>query len=1822
MADSYAEGLRQSAPQWSLAGDKQLLDVLQGLHQKIIEKCQETNINLEHMVSALDEASIHLQNVNNKFTALSNSQFIESRVYDDDNEDINEHEKPKIEPEQKPDEMASIKRSLEILENLHESVTILCDSDSDSGTDDDEDITRVVLKPKDLYADRPLPYIIGSKPWKAKWHAGLVPDDSDSVSSGSMKHVDRLEQYSDSDEPRSDSPQHSPRHSPQLSLSSEIDSEQLPQSISTPKPTALPRDPRSQSDVAAELARRLGAAEHKLPVPEPIPEVPSPTVRKLYKPEKPTPGTVFLDEPPPLGSDQSDESDGDIFAELHKKQPYAYGNKVESSVADDLFGRPVFAETPPPVNPPAKQKQTLFQDESEPELFAVKPKPAPEPRKEEDIGIKKPIGGKSLFGSNATAESIGAAILKRNQRQSSTSGEESEQEPPQTINKINKPTNKVIDEEILDRQKDDEVKSQKEKERDIFDDLFAKSEKINKEKNKNKVVEQKKEQPKPVKKPDLFSDNIFDDIDDIFTTNIKVVTKEQKKAQKSIFDDDDLFSDVSKNVNNNQIKKIKTKNTKDIFDDKHDVDIFSDKPKEVKKESKERSIKETKSIFDDSDDDLFAEVDTTKTTKNVTMSVNVTKNETVTNLLSSSEKKTSDKGLFSEDEDLFKNDNSANESHNIKQKSPTVTTYENKLNVDTSKKEPSKIIKSPDLFEDDDDDGLFLFQSQNKPVSKDSAVNKPKDGTAKISREMTPDTKHKISEETSDIEPASSIFGDEDTANDLFVKPVKTNKDESSTFTDSEESNISKPNIVGALDSFKDDNNIASNNKTFDTIVTESKPNISAKPDIANITVINSQITKKITTESLSPQDLPANNSTVIDTHVTIIPEITKETVKSADINVDEPKVTGKPYISRKPIISNSKSESEENVTKNANASNVLDNIKEVNAHENVTDSIFEDFKTVKETTIKTKDAFSDVFNDQPPIFEKLKEPKRSKNVNALFDDDSDDESLFFKKNDVISDERPEGFVSTDDRLFGLFRDEPPAIDVDFVQKPKKLERQPKENLRQNIHSDTSSQQVDQNINKTDKIEEKSSLPNKEDMFGTKNQVTQNILESDDVFASSSNNDKPVSAANVKDTNKYSNNDDMFSNDTDDIFKNVSTEDDIDIFGSPAIEEVQKQQNSEVKTEPIPDKEITVPENTDKDNIEPKKIGKLKSINLNINVNSLLPGASPKKTVKSSDKIDGHAPSKSTDELSSSEAVKENAFETKIVKSVSFDGNPGSPVLNNKFSKERAKIQVKRRPSTRRARREAVKKSGLDFGEDSTDNSSSIDDHVKSKNETQSVQKNITSTEQEKSASHHVEEIVTKDANTNVKDGLETISHQEQTKDNPENNVIESHKVSCNLEDVTHITANEASIENETSKTFVKPDVTTNSNPLKDVKSKIVYILNDEDIFDSKDKISDITNPPVPTETLKTGSIFDDPDDPDDLFTPKVSKAPEIANQNPADSRSAKTGGVFDDSDDLFKATVRKTSETVKSNRAAAVTMKPESIFNDTDELSVKDSKLPELSVKTESVFDDSDDIFAAKATKIPDIVKPTLADTENIKNKSAFNDKDDIFHAKVNKIPDIASQVPTENAKTRSASDDPDDIFKSITENENTKVEIKTLGQVYNEPIAKTQKLDFFSDSDDDNLFKTSKTTKVDNSVQKQVKTDEKVNVVVKDVPLKSKSKSSLFDDTSEDLFKGKTKEIIKTEKKVSLFSSDSDEELFGGSNKDKAIAKKDEFQKEVKREIKKGSLFEDDDDDDLFGANSKKKIDAKPQPSKPTATKEVISKPTEPVFEDPLSLLGSDDE
>ncbi|KPI96358.1 WASH complex subunit FAM21 [Papilio xuthus] len=1280
------------APHWSLAGDKQLLNILQDIHQKIMTRCQETNAKLEEMANALDGANIDLQNVNNKFMALSNSQFIESRVYEDDivvtNEDTTTKPLPLKDPET---ELTNLKQSLKTLESMHECVRIL-NSESDSDSDDDDG--RMVFRPKDLYSQRPLPHIIGSQAWKRKWHAGLIAEDSDSDSSTSKAAEAAPDQYSVSESEESDI-QTDRLNIPQRTISS---SSSMVESEQSAPPTAV-----SQAHIAAELARKLAGNLPEIPVRTPEPEITKPQqVPAVYKPQKPPTSTIFFDEPPPLddtyqsdGDDYNDEDD-DIFAELHQNKPTVSTNKDQSRLNEDLFGG-------------------LNNSSNTVDLFGSEQKETIKPNYEETEPAKdkKPIGGISVFGSMKGTESIGASILKRNPRKTYSSDESDEdmfksnQKSIQTgytegvpsKTNANTVTNKPKDETQTDIQDKPETKEKKpgKPEREILNDLFSK--------NKPSQIKSKDTKQELITKDkDLFSDNLFDDIDDIFTDN-KVPIKEANKNVKSIFDDDDGDDDIFANVTVNETNapKNNVNEAKDLFDS--DSELFSDIP--IKTNIEQPSIskvdnnatsdkKNIKSIFDeDSDDDIFSNVQ-------------------------------------------IKDVNIINNKQNNKQ-----TNIENPLK----------------LSEDDDNNNLF---SQNTLATdkKDLA-----ESTEKL--ESDNEIKNKISQNN--------------LASNIFLTPQTT-----------QQTSEQSPAL------FDDDeiDELFTNNQIKENVILEGDINPTNLNNEKKLTSqeFDDKLKTEVTNKSIDFEKENSNSSSEVATD-------------PQDINVDSFKNDSESHGNNSQNDTKIESDSEIFATKMENTP--LPSLP---------------------TEQSPADIFNDIFTDVPPDFEKPKEPKKSKNINALFDDDSDDEALFFKKDDAISDEKPEVSSTVKDDLFRIFSDEPPAIDID--------------------------------------------LPTE-----TTNEVSEPELPKQ-----------------------------ILSKDLDELCNQ------------------QPKLHDGNQTKDFKEKEIVHKVNDDIDG-SIKTIGKLKPMNLNINVNTLLPGASPKIS-KPIEEPDGLVSIPDTDKQNDTEEIVST-----LVKSVSFEGDADSELLNNKLSKERAKIQVKRRPSTRRARREAVKKSGIDFGStDSTDNSSSIDSP-------KSTTKTVVSTERNvKSKVVYIlndEDIFTnvkteKNGNENAK--IQTSNENLQTPVNSTEIFVEdifkqtqSSKIESDSIKSLKTIDKQQTIEKENINSSTKPD-----NSQKPAKSKASIF---DDMSDEETELF-CNKKPVVTNTK---NIFGCDSD-EELFGNNSKKSVDIVEKKSTIKVDVKKSLFDDDSgDDLFgggKNTGKSISikpKEIKPTKTEAVVKDPLSLLSDDD---------------------------------------------------------------------------------------------------------------------------------------------------------------------------------------------------------------------------------------------------------------------------------------------------
>ncbi|KAF6109641.1 hypothetical protein HJG60_010881 [Phyllostomus discolor] len=270
------EEIRRSSQSWSLAADAGLLQFLQEFSQQTISRTHEIKKQVDGLIRETKATDCRLHNVFNDFLMLSNTQFIENRVYDEEVEEpVLKAEAEKAEQEKTreqkevdliPKVQEAVNYGLQVLDSAFEQLDIKA-GNSDSEEDDASERVELILEPKDLYIDRPLPYLIGSKLFMEQEDVGLgeLSSEEGSVGSdrGSIVDSEEENEEEESDEDfahHSDSGQN--QHTEQMSDEEEdddgcdifADSEKEEEDTEDIEENTRPKRPTTFAD---ELAARI-----------------------------------------------------------------------------------------------------------------------------------------------------------------------------------------------------------------------------------------------------------------------------------------------------------------------------------------------------------------------------------------------------------------------------------------------------------------------------------------------------------------------------------------------------------------------------------------------------------------------------------------------------------------------------------------------------------------------------------------------------------------------------------------------------------------------------------------------------------------------------------------------------------------------------------------------------------------------------------------------------------------------------------------------------------------------------------------------------------------------------------------------------------------------------------------------------------------------------------------------------------------------------------------------------------------------------------------------------------------------------------------------------------------------------------------------------------------------------------------------------------------------------------------------------------------------------------------------------------------------------
>uniref|UniRef100_A0A096MD77 WASH complex subunit FAM21-like n=1 Tax=Poecilia formosa TaxID=48698 RepID=A0A096MD77_POEFO len=663
------EEIRQHSANWSLAADSGLFLFLQDFSQRMLSKTHEIEKQLDSLIRDTKATDSRLHSVFNDFLMLSNTQFIENRVYDEEVEETMpkadasekqpEQEKTREQKEAEliPKMQEAVSYGLKVLESAFEHLDIKA-GNSDSEDEEIPDRVEAILEPKDLYVDRPLPYLIGSQAFMEQDDVGLGDLSSDELSVDSDRDsvVDSendKEEFNSDDDVSQEEPEAHNNKSSMVSFEEEEDEDsdlfEKSDEDDAPKNTGEFR-------FEDELAARIKGEHMTRPEGDraSLASKKKSKGRKEPKPAKPQAAEEDSDDmfKPPKMDDHYDDDDDDDFSPFGGKSGLFSGGKG------------------------------LFDDDDEGDLFSEAPKPALEEKrvmneKESRKADKKiPAGAVSIFPGNNSLFGSG---------QSSDSEERKENKTPAAVGTKTAPTQTLTGAGgggvggLFDDDEDD--------------DFFSVPAVQEKAKLKNSI--------------DLFDDE--DDDGDIFSGKFKAATPTQSKKEPEEEKDKPPEKKVFDEKTNLCISPETPRSTSLFSDDEEPQrQLF---PGATKSQSKPdppslgKTGKTPLSLFDDEEEeeDLFASAAKSQV-KPSQAKVAV---PPPTKAASSS--------LFSDDEKC--------QDQWISPKSSSSKAESKTGGMKTSTSAPSnlpstKISQKSSLFNDEDDDDLFAdtkTSSQKKP---------------------------------------------------------------------------------------------------------------------------------------------------------------------------------------------------------------------------------------------------------------------------------------------------------------------------------------------------------------------------------------------------------------------------------------------------------------------------------------------------------------------------------------------------------------------------------------------------------------------------------------------------------------------------------------------------------------------------------------------------------------------------------------------------------------------------------------------------------------------------------------------------------------------------------------------------------------------------------------------------------------------------------------------------------------------------------------------------------------------------------------------------
>ncbi|XP_033886878.3 WASH complex subunit 2 isoform X2 [Acipenser ruthenus] len=745
------EEMRKTSENWSLAADSGLLLFLQDFSQRIMSKTHEIEKQLDGLIRDTKATDCCLHTVFNDFLMLSNTQFIENRVYDEEVEEAiskpdageksSEQEKTREQKEAEliPKVQEAVNYGLRVLDSAFEQLDMKA-GNSDSEDEESNDRVEPILEPKDLYVDRPLPYLIGSQLFMEQDDVGLGDLSSDEISIDSDRdsvvdsEEDHNEEHSEEgfDDHEDEVQSISKKKSSMISDEEEEDDDEeegsdiFGDSEQDEDGDENTKNATAASSFADELAARI---KGDVPSKQALSSVPSST-KKKGKAKKETKKVTTEDKEdddelfkPPKMEDEDfslfggkgglfsggkglfDDDEGDLFAEVPKqeqdekttKAPVSKENNLFQSTSVSVEAKQYGKQTEPKSQNAQKQATLggLFDDEEDDFFSGTNVKTGSEKA--------KPKAAVDLFGADDDKDEDDDGDIFNANTNTSTS----------TVQRKDKNT-------------EEEAHIPQKKLPAGAISMFGPG-------TKNLVENLRKRQPSTSEESEKSEENAPSQ--EIF----KPLTKTVEKSQPSLFSDEEDSQEIfpsNQNTNKNKsnsapLSQSKTKKSLlSFFDDEEEEDLFASASSKKAPEISAKKSQETKTPSQ-------------QTRKPVTSS------------------------LFSDDEDQWEN---SKQSRSIAQGDTK------KESAKTKGTTTPKVLQNTSIFTDDDEDLFGSTKADGKKKPQRASLLFEEEHDDDEDKELLFNSKPTVSTTPPEIKqkpPAPSLF-DNNKKDDLFDEPVKS----------------------------------------------------------------------------------------------------------------------------------------------------------------------------------------------------------------------------------------------------------------------------------------------------------------------------------------------------------------------------------------------------------------------------------------------------------------------------------------------------------------------------------------------------------------------------------------------------------------------------------------------------------------------------------------------------------------------------------------------------------------------------------------------------------------------------------------------------------------------------------------------------------------------------------------------------------------------------------------------------------------------------------------------------------------------------------------